>query len=121
MAGAICRRAAAAALAIDEIELVAQELVDEIRGGAGVIGVVAIDQDVDVGFDVGEHAAHHVALALQRLVTDDRPGVAGNHHAAVGGIVVVDEGAPPRTGSPGCSATSGIKWSSIETPLREAR
>ena len=36
-----------------------------MRGrGAGVIGVVAVHQHIDVGLDVGEHAAHDIALAL---------------------------------------------------------
>ncbi len=45
------------------------------RGGGGVVGVVAVDQQVDVGVDVGEGASYDVALALQRLGADDRAGL----------------------------------------------
>ena len=37
------------------------------RRARRVVGGVAVDQHVDVGLDVGEHAPHHVALALVRL------------------------------------------------------
>ena len=35
-----------------------------------MIGVVAIDQNIDVGLDVGEHAANDIALALKRFGAD---------------------------------------------------
>ncbi len=44
---------------------------DQLRRARRVIGAVAIDQHVDVGGHVGEHAPHHVALALPRLAPDD--------------------------------------------------
>ena len=55
----------------------------------GVVGIVAVHQHVDVSFDVGEHAAHDVALALQRLPPHHGAGGAGGG-GAVGRVVVVD-------------------------------
>src|SRR3954449_12036941 len=57
---------------------------------AGVIGGVAVDQNVDVRLDIGEHPPHHEALALMRLAPDHRAGGAGDLLGIVGRIVVVD-------------------------------
>ena len=57
---------------------------------AGVIGGIAVDQNVDVRLDVGEHPPHHEALALMRLAPDHRAGGAGDLQGIVGRIVVVD-------------------------------
>ena len=61
-----------------------------LGGAGGVVGVVAVDQDIEVGLDVGEHASDHMALALQPLAAHDRAGRAGGFHRAVAGVVVVD-------------------------------
>ena len=53
---------------------IVEQAVDHLRRGGGVVGAVAVDQHIDVGLDVGEHAAHDIALALQRLAADDRAG-----------------------------------------------
>ena len=42
---------------------------------SSVIGIVAIHQHIDIGFDVGEHAPDHIALAL---------AVFAAHHRALG-------------------------------------
>ena len=52
------------------------------RGG-GIVGQVAVGHDVDVGLDVGEHAADDIALALLPLGTDDGAGVARDLDGAV--------------------------------------
>ena len=59
-------------------------------GARRVVGGVAVDQHVDVGVDVGEHAPHHAALALVLLAPDDGAGLGRRLDGAVGGIVVVD-------------------------------
>jgi hypothetical protein len=51
---------------------------------------VAVDQHVDVGLDVVEHAPHHVALALVRLAADHGAGLLRRLDGAVGRVVVVD-------------------------------
>ena len=48
-----------------------QEGRDHGGQGRGVVGVVAVDHDVDVGLDVGEGPADHVALALALLTAND--------------------------------------------------
>ena len=63
---------------------------EHARRGGGIVGVVAIDQDIDVGFDIGEHAADDVAFALQALAPHDRAGRPRLQHRMVGGVVVVD-------------------------------
>ena len=64
--------------------------VDQLRRILGRIGAVAVGHDIDVGVDVGEHAAHDIALALARLAHDSRAGGAGLERGQVLGIVVVD-------------------------------
>ena len=62
-----------------------------MRGrGAGVIGVVAIHQHIKIRFDVGEHAAHDIALALAMFAAHDGAGFARPRHGLVAGIVVID-------------------------------
>ena len=71
-----------------------EPLVDQLRDHAArarrVVGGVAIDQHVDVGLDVGEHAPDHVAFALVRLAAHHGAGGARDLDGAVGRIVVVD-------------------------------
>ena len=54
------------------------------------VGPVAVGDDVDVGIDIGKHAAHHMAFALAPLAHDLRAGKHGMQRCAVSGIVVVD-------------------------------
>src|SRR6516162_3211727 len=49
-----------------------------------------VDQHVDVGINVGEHAPHHMALALAALAAHLGAGRARNRGGAVPRIVVVD-------------------------------
>ena len=53
------------------------------------VGVVAIRHDVHVGVDVFEHGANHVALALPRLLADNRALAGCDFRGAVGGVVVI--------------------------------
>ena len=57
---------------------------------SGVVGVVAVNHDIDVGLDVGEGPTDHVALALALLATDDGASGGRDLGGAVGGVVVVD-------------------------------
>ena len=57
---------------------------------ARVISVVAIHQNINVGLDVGKHAAHDIALALTRLGTDHGARRARHFYGVVPGIVVID-------------------------------
>jgi len=45
-------------------ELFANQCIDHARSTCGVIGCVTIDQHINVGIDIGEHAPDHVSLAL---------------------------------------------------------
>jgi hypothetical protein len=47
----------------DHVETVAPESSDEFRSGGCVVGVVSVDHDIQIGIDVAEHLADHVALA----------------------------------------------------------
>ena len=58
--------------AVDEIERLLAHRRDQRGRSLEIVGVVAVDHDVDVGVDVGEHAPDHVALALATLGGDDR-------------------------------------------------
>ena len=55
-----------------------------------VVGGVAVDQHIDISFDVIEHTPHHMTLALIGLAANDGAGAARGFDCAVGGIVVVD-------------------------------
>ena len=64
MAGAIGRLLAIDAACHHHVEPFRDELVDHRRRARRVVGRVAVDQHVNIGLDVVEHAPHHVALAL---------------------------------------------------------
>ena len=68
----------------NDIQPFVDQLGDEHRRGRGIVSVIAVDQNVYVGLDVGEHAAHHIALA------DDCAGRFRARHGRIAGIVVVD-------------------------------
>ena len=59
------------ARSVDHVELSFNQMPDQHRRTLGVVRVIAIDHDINVGLDVGKHAAHDVAFALQRLIAND--------------------------------------------------
>jgi hypothetical protein len=80
----------AAPRADDHVGAFGDQRADEFRRVGGRIGPVAVGHDVDIRLDVGEHAAHHIALALAALAHDGRARKCGAQRGRVGGIVVVD-------------------------------
>ena len=48
------------------------EELQQVRGRVGVVSAVAVNDDVDVSIDVGEHSADDVGLSLHRLARHDR-------------------------------------------------
>ena len=61
-----------------------------LGGGGRVVGVVAVDHQVDVGVEVGHRPADDVALAAQGLAPHLGAGGLGHLRGAVGAVVVVD-------------------------------
>ena len=61
-----------------------QEGRDHVGQGGGVIGVIAVDHDVDIGLDIGEGPTDHVALALALLTANDGTGGGRDLGGAVG-------------------------------------
>lgn len=55
------------------VQLLAEQLAHQRWRGSRVIRRVAINQHIDVGVHIGETAAHHIALALQRQAPARRP------------------------------------------------
>lgn len=55
-----------------------------------MIGVVAINQDVDIGVDVAKHAADGMAFALAEFGGEDGSGFGGTGTGRVSGVVVAD-------------------------------
>ena len=55
-----------------------------------VIGVVAIDQDVNISLDIGEHAADDVAFALQRLRPHHGAGRARHRRCTICRVIIVN-------------------------------
>ena len=86
--------------AVDHVELVVDQEADHLGRGAGLIGIVAIGKDVEVGLHVGEHAPHHMALALLRFGAHDGAGRARRRHGPIGRVVVVDVDRRPRQRGP---------------------
>ena len=90
MAGPVGRLLAVDPDGANHVEPLAQQHVDHGAGARRIVGGVAVDQHVDVGVDVGEHAAHHVAFALPQLTAGDGAGLRRHFDGAVAGIVVID-------------------------------
>ena len=90
MAGPIGRLYLVDALADHHVEVFAHELLDHARRARRIIGRIAIDQHIDIGVDVGEHAPHHIALALAAFAAHLGAGRPRDLDGAVGRIVVVD-------------------------------
>ena len=74
----------------DHVELFFPEPFDQLGGGGMIIGRVAIGHDIDVGLDIGEHAADHIALALHPFGTDHGTSGARNLYGAVAAVIVID-------------------------------
>ncbi len=70
-----------------------QERDHQIGGVFRPVGAVAVRHHIDVGIDVGEHAADHMALALAAFAVDFGTGKGCSPRRAVGRIVVIDEDA----------------------------
>ena len=70
-----------------------QEGRDHAGQGGGVVGVIAVDHDVDIGLDIGEGPTDHVALALALLAPNDGTGGRRDLGGAIGRAVVIDEDA----------------------------
>ena len=49
---------------VDHVDLVPNDGTDQREGAGRVIGIVAIDQEVNVGLDVCEHSTNDVTFAL---------------------------------------------------------
>jgi hypothetical protein len=90
VAEAIGAAGLAGAGAVDHIQPVIPQQPHHGGRGGRFVGVVTVHQHVDVGLDVGEHPADHVALALQPLLAHQRTCRAGGGHGIVSGIVVID-------------------------------
>ena len=91
MAGAVGGLDVGDAGAGDHVECIVEQQVDHGCGALCVVGVVAVDEDVDIGVDVGKHAPDDVAFALEALAADAGAGLKRGGDGAVGGVVVVDE------------------------------
>lgn len=72
-----------AAFADDHVGLVAMEEIEEGGNGVGGVGGIAIDHDVDVGLDGGEHVLDDAALAAAGGEDDLCPGLGGNLGGAI--------------------------------------
>jgi hypothetical protein len=46
---------------------------DHARDAQGIVGRIAIDQHVDVGIDIGEHAPDHMPLPWRRSLRTMAP------------------------------------------------
>jgi len=84
------KRVKKVAAVIAAAEPVGDELVDHGLRARCIIGRVAVDQHVEVGFDIIEHPPHHVTLALMGLAADHCARRCGGRDGAVCRVVVVN-------------------------------
>ena len=73
------------------IETIRHQRIDHARGAGGVVGGIAVDQNIDIGVDVGEHAPDHMTLALAAFAAHLGAGLARHRHGTIRRIVVVNE------------------------------
>ena len=73
------------------VEMIRHQRLDHARRAGGIVGRVAVDQHVDIGVDIGEHAPHHMALALAVLAAHFGACLARHRDGTVGRIIVVNE------------------------------
>ena len=90
MTAPVSRRILVDARSHHHVETVLDEARDHGLRARRVVGGIAVDQHVDVGFHVREHAPHHVAFALAHLAAHGGAGGTGDLGGAVGRIVVID-------------------------------
>ncbi len=71
------------------VELVLDQVTHHGGRGIGIVGIIAIDQHIDIRLYVGEHATHHVALALEAFAAHHGSGIPRDAARVIGGVVVV--------------------------------
>ena len=74
----------------DHVEPFLDQAADELGGGGGVVGRIAVGHHIDVRLDVGEHSSDHMALPLHPFLADDRSCRLRDLAGAVAAIIVVD-------------------------------
>ena len=90
MAPAIRRLDFGSARPDDHIELLGHQLRNHRRCDSRFVGRVAIGHDIYIGFDIGEHPADDIALALHPFGADNGPRRRGDIAGPVGRIIVVN-------------------------------
>ena len=85
MAGAICRVVLVVNAATQYvIKVFTNQQVDHFGCGGSIVGIVAIDHDVNIGIDVGEGTTHNISLTLASFLADDCTGSLRNLSGTVG-------------------------------------
>ena len=84
MPAPICLGRLANPAADHHIELFIEHPRDQAWGRCRIVGRIAIGHHIDVGIDIGEHAPHHRALALDPFGPHERPCRLRQRDGAVG-------------------------------------
>ncbi len=74
----------------DRIEPVFDETGYHGADACGIVGCVAVNQDIKVSIDVGEHSPYYFSLPLTHFAPHQCPSSTGNFDRAIGRIVVVN-------------------------------
>jgi hypothetical protein len=90
MAGAVGIPHVAHPPCIHHVELVIEKDGNEPWGGSSIVCIVAIDDDINVGLYIGEHAADDVPLPLHGFKADEGARRARDVAGAIARIVVVN-------------------------------
>ena len=78
------------AAAQDVIKVFTNQQINHFGGGGSIVGIVAIDHDVNIGIDVGEGTTHNISLTLASFLADDCTGCGSNFSGAIRRVVVVN-------------------------------
>ena len=90
MASSVGLHAPRHACAIDEVEIFFNHPADHARSGLGFVGRITVHQHINVGVNVGEHAADNISLSLASLVANNRARRPGDVDGAIARVVVVN-------------------------------
>ena len=88
--GPVGAQGCAEASGADHVQLTTDQHRLHAGSRGGIVGVVAVDQEIDVRLDIGEHAADDMALALQPFPPHHGARGTRVQHGMVGGVIVID-------------------------------
>ncbi len=75
----------------DHVQMTIQQSINQLSDIRHIVGKVAIDQHINIGFNIGKHSAHNITFTTFAFVTDRCTCFKRPRRRLVGGCVVVNE------------------------------